>query len=318
MRIRRDPVTVIGDETRDRPLAPAEPDREGAGSRTIREPGDLPGRRHPTGLRGRTRGDGRAFARISSWAAPAAARAATRSSRPAQSGAPRGLPGDRPRGGRRHGGAHRPPPGRAPGPRGPRSRSRWIWWPPAGAPPPPHDVILVDCAHLWVANLMERGDDDAAVLAAADDLAKLQRERVRLPPHRLERGGRGRAPARPRSAAASATSLGFVNQRLAAAADRVTLMVAGIPAGGEGRGARRRARREPRMKLPDRIPLPDPGAELEARRRLDQLTKPPGASGGSRSWRCGSRGSRAICPPPLRDAGDLHARGRPRRGRRRG
>src|SRR6266852_8223497 len=42
VRIRRDPVTVIGNETRDRPLIRHEPDREGAGSRTIREPGDLP------------------------------------------------------------------------------------------------------------------------------------------------------------------------------------------------------------------------------------------------------------------------------------
>jgi hypothetical protein len=33
------------------------------------------------------------------------------------------------------------------------------------------------------------------------------------------------------------------------------------------------------MKLPSVIPLPDPGAEIEARRRLDQLTKPPGSLG---------------------------------------
>src|SRR6266513_2150979 len=38
---RRDPVTVIGDETRERHWPSG---REGAGSRTIREPGDLPGR----------------------------------------------------------------------------------------------------------------------------------------------------------------------------------------------------------------------------------------------------------------------------------
>jgi adenosylcobinamide kinase / adenosylcobinamide-phosphate guanylyltransferase len=93
---------------------------------------------------------------------------------------------------------------------------------------PAHDLILVDCATVWVANLMERGDDDAAVLAAADDLATLQRERVVSllivsnevgegvhPPTELGRRYRD--------------LLGFVNQRLAAAADRVTLMVAGIP-----------------------------------------------------------------------------------------
>src|SRR5882672_1586272 len=52
VRIRRDPVTVIGDETRESHWRES---REGAGSRTIREPGDLPGRVPPsTGLRGRT------------------------------------------------------------------------------------------------------------------------------------------------------------------------------------------------------------------------------------------------------------------------
>jgi adenosylcobinamide kinase/adenosylcobinamide-phosphate guanylyltransferase len=91
-----------------------------------------------------------------------------------------------------------------------------------------HDLIVVDCATVWVANLMERGDDDAAVLAAADDLAALQRAHaVSLvivsnevgagvhPPTELGRRFRD--------------LLGFVNQRLASAADRVTLMVAGLP-----------------------------------------------------------------------------------------
>ncbi len=44
VRIRRDPVTVIGDETHGQPLVRVRPDREGVGSRTIRKPGDLPGR----------------------------------------------------------------------------------------------------------------------------------------------------------------------------------------------------------------------------------------------------------------------------------
>lgn len=91
-----------------------------------------------------------------------------------------------------------------------------------------HDLIIVDCATVWVANLMERGDDDTAVLAAAYDLAKLQQERlVSLlivsnevgegvhPPTELGRRYRD--------------LLGVVNQRLASAADRVTLMVAGLP-----------------------------------------------------------------------------------------
>lgn len=92
---------------------------------------------------------------------------------------------------------------------------------------PAHDLVVVDCATVWVANLMERGDD-AAVLAAVDDLAKLMRERLLSvivvsnevgagvhPPTELGRRFRD--------------LLGLVNQRLAAAADRVTLMVAGLP-----------------------------------------------------------------------------------------
>src|SRR5262245_46755080 len=55
VRNRRDPVTVIGDETR-RPSPLARGAGKGAGSRTIRESGDLPGTRAlRTGLRGEAR-----------------------------------------------------------------------------------------------------------------------------------------------------------------------------------------------------------------------------------------------------------------------
>jgi adenosylcobinamide kinase / adenosylcobinamide-phosphate guanylyltransferase len=90
-----------------------------------------------------------------------------------------------------------------------------------------HDLILVDCATVWVANLMERGDDDAAVLAAADDLAKLQRERLVSLVIVSNEVGEGVHPST-KLGRRYRDLLGFVNQRLAAAADRVTLMVAGI------------------------------------------------------------------------------------------
>jgi adenosylcobinamide kinase / adenosylcobinamide-phosphate guanylyltransferase len=91
-----------------------------------------------------------------------------------------------------------------------------------------HDLIVVDCVTVWVANLMERGDDDAAVLAAADDLAKLARERVASIVLVSNEVGEG---VHPPSALGRRFRdlLGSVNQRLAAAADRVILMVAGLP-----------------------------------------------------------------------------------------
>jgi adenosylcobinamide kinase / adenosylcobinamide-phosphate guanylyltransferase len=91
-----------------------------------------------------------------------------------------------------------------------------------------HDLVLVDCATIWVANLMEGGADDAAVLAAAEDLAKLQRERVVSLLIVSNEVGEGVHPSTTLGRRFR-DLLGSVNQRLAAAADRVTLMVAGLP-----------------------------------------------------------------------------------------
>jgi adenosylcobinamide kinase/adenosylcobinamide-phosphate guanylyltransferase len=91
-----------------------------------------------------------------------------------------------------------------------------------------HDLIIVDCATVWVANLMERGDDDTAVLAAADELAKLQREHLLSLLIVSNEVGEGVHPAT-ELGRRFRDLLGFVNQRLASAADRVTLMVAGLP-----------------------------------------------------------------------------------------
>src|SRR5258705_1610481 len=55
------------------------------------------------------------------------------------------------------------------------------------------------------------------------------------------------------------------------------------------------------MKLHNVIPLPDPGAEIEARRRLDQLTKPPGSLGRLEELVVRLSGITGLCPPPLRD-----------------
>ena len=91
-----------------------------------------------------------------------------------------------------------------------------------------HDVVVVDCITVWVSNLMERGDDDALVLAAVDDLAKLLRERLVSVILVSNEVGQGVHP--PTELGRRFRDLlGLVNQRLAAAADRVTLMVAALP-----------------------------------------------------------------------------------------
>jgi len=91
-----------------------------------------------------------------------------------------------------------------------------------------HDVLIIDCVTIWVANLVERGDDDTAILASADDLAKLMRERLASLVTVTNEVGAGVHP--PTALGRRfGDLLGLVNQRLATAADRVTLMVAGIP-----------------------------------------------------------------------------------------
>src|SRR5258706_8859112 len=68
------------------------------------------------------------------------------------------------------------------------------------------------------------------------------------------------------------------------------------------------------MKLPNVIPLPDPGAEIEARRRLDQLTKPPGSLGRLEELVVRLSGITGLCPPPLRDPVIFTLAGDPRVG----
>src|SRR5262249_56624967 len=90
-----------------------------------------------------------------------------------------------------------------------------------------YDLVSVDCLTLWVSNLMLRGDRDDTILAEAEGLAKLMTEpalsfivvsnEVGLGVHPLTEVG-----------LRFGDLLGVVNQRVAVAADRVTLMVAGL------------------------------------------------------------------------------------------
>lgn len=90
------------------------------------------------------------------------------------------------------------------------------------------DVILVDCLTLWVSNLMLRSaDDDDAVPAAVQDLEKAL-EKSRCPVFLVSNEvGLGIVPDN-RLARQFRDMAGFVNQRIAAAADRVVMTVAGI------------------------------------------------------------------------------------------
>jgi len=90
------------------------------------------------------------------------------------------------------------------------------------------DLIVLDCLTLWVSNLLLRGDLPEDVLAATDALAKLVSERrVSIIIVSNEVGSGVHPPTE--IGVRFQDTLGGVNQRVAAAADRVTLMVAGVP-----------------------------------------------------------------------------------------
>jgi len=91
-----------------------------------------------------------------------------------------------------------------------------------------HDVVVIDCLTLWVSNRTLRRDRDEDILAEADELAKLMAERALSIIVVSNEVGAGVHPAT-ESGLRFRDLLGSVNQRVAAAADRVTLMVAGLP-----------------------------------------------------------------------------------------
>jgi adenosylcobinamide kinase/adenosylcobinamide-phosphate guanylyltransferase len=90
------------------------------------------------------------------------------------------------------------------------------------------DAVIVDCLTLWVSNLMLRGDADEWIVKQAEELAALLSLRevdVMLVSNEVGEG------VHPPTAGGRRFRdlLGLVNQRVAAAADRVVLMVAGLP-----------------------------------------------------------------------------------------
>jgi adenosylcobinamide kinase/adenosylcobinamide-phosphate guanylyltransferase len=99
------------------------------------------------------------------------------------------------------------------------------------------DLIVVDCLTVWISNQMAGGSDDRDILAAADSFAKLLGERAAAVIAVSNEVGQGVHP--PTALGLRFRDLlGRVNQAVAAAADRVTLMVAGIPVEIKSRAAR--------------------------------------------------------------------------------
>jgi len=90
------------------------------------------------------------------------------------------------------------------------------------------DAVIVDCLTLWVSNRLLRGQGDDAILEAADAVAKL----IGARPYALtivsNEVGLGVHP-ETADGRRFRDLLGSVNQRVAAACDRVILMVAGQP-----------------------------------------------------------------------------------------
>jgi adenosylcobinamide kinase/adenosylcobinamide-phosphate guanylyltransferase len=90
------------------------------------------------------------------------------------------------------------------------------------------DTVIVDCLTLWVANMLLRGDEDEAILGEAAALAAM----VAAPSVDLRivsnEVGLGVHPTTP-AGLQFGNVLGLVNQRVAAAAQRVVLLVAGLP-----------------------------------------------------------------------------------------
>lgn len=90
------------------------------------------------------------------------------------------------------------------------------------------DVVVLDCVTLWVANLLLRGDEEKRILAAADALTNFLAERRFSLIIVSNEVGAGVHP--PTEVGLQfRDALGSVNQRIAAAADRVSFMVAGLP-----------------------------------------------------------------------------------------
>jgi len=93
---------------------------------------------------------------------------------------------------------------------------------------PDVDVILVDCLTLWVSNIMFHGADFQGIVKKAEQLTSVLKKAACPVIMVSNEVGSGIVPENA-LARQFRDMAGFVNQRVAAASDAVTLVVAGIP-----------------------------------------------------------------------------------------
>jgi len=92
------------------------------------------------------------------------------------------------------------------------------------------DLVVLDCLTLWISNLMQRHErDDGPVLVEADKLAAALKDASFASIVVTDEVGAGIVPTDHAESRRFRDLLGWTNQKIAAAADQVLLMVAGYP-----------------------------------------------------------------------------------------
>lgn len=92
------------------------------------------------------------------------------------------------------------------------------------------DLVVLDCLTLWISNLMEwNRKDDSPVLAEADKLAAALKRASFASIVVTDEVGSGIVPTDHAESRRFRDLLGWTNQKVAAVADHVLLMVAGYP-----------------------------------------------------------------------------------------
>jgi adenosylcobinamide kinase / adenosylcobinamide-phosphate guanylyltransferase len=91
------------------------------------------------------------------------------------------------------------------------------------------DLMVLDCLTLWISNLMQRHESDGSILAEADKLAAALKDASFASIVVTDEVGAGIVPTDHAESRRFRDLLGWTNQKIAAVAEQVLLMVAGYP-----------------------------------------------------------------------------------------